>query len=310
MTDGARPPHESAGLDDLLRQASDTAPDERISLRDPIAAFGDRATEAMTDWLGDARLGVFAIRVLERIGREEAGRAAVVESLRAVDRDELPGFLVRDVDAALRSLAAIAARRRAGGRAGGTTAGDGAPVAVRPVGLPGVDGRGYWVIRTSPHDHAFIWAEALGGRLRHGWGWEEAQNLDVIAETIRLGGQLSDEQGDAWRARLMRTADPDGMRPGDIVVAPSLPDWGLFSIFRVAGTYTWDPVDMGSVDRYGHVLPVELLVEGVDRRAAVVSDALRAVLRPQTRVYSIRDCGGDVESVIRSTTLTHSGTAG
>lgn len=64
-------------LEQLLTEARDADPGDRINLRDPIAAHGEVAIDAMTDWLGDSRLAAFAIRVLERIGREPAGWTAV-----------------------------------------------------------------------------------------------------------------------------------------------------------------------------------------------------------------------------------------
>ena len=292
MTDEARPQAGLAMLDALLAQARDADPGNRINLRDPIAAHGELAIDAMTDWLGDTRLAAFAIRVLERIGRSDVNRAAVIDVFRAVDRIELPPHLVRDLDEALRGLGAASTRPTRARAARGQSQSPG------PRGQLGVEGRGYWVMRTSPWERPFIWAEAERGRLRQGWGWDETQNLEVIAETLRRGGQLSDLQQLAWRARRMRTSAPDGMRVGDIVVAANLPEWGRFSIFRLIGSYTWAPEDIGGLDQFGHVLPVELLVEGVDRRAPVVSDALRSMLRPQTRLYSIRDFGGDVERVI------------
>jgi hypothetical protein len=47
------------------------------------------------------------------------------------------------------------------------------------------------------------------------------------------------------------------------------------------------------------VLPVELLAERIDRRSPAVSDALRSMLRPQTRLYRIDNVGGDVERLVR-----------
>ena len=81
--------HAPTGLDALLAQAQTAAPMDRIDLRDPIAAYGEQAIDAMTDWLGDPRLAAFAIRVLERIAREPANREAVVATLAAVDQDQL-----------------------------------------------------------------------------------------------------------------------------------------------------------------------------------------------------------------------------
>lgn len=68
-------------------------------------------------------------------------------------------------------------------------------------------------------------------------------NLDVIAEVRRLGGQLTPEQQESWRARRMRTSEPDGMRVGDIVVAPNLANWGRLSVFRVAGPYRYEMLE-------------------------------------------------------------------
>jgi hypothetical protein len=162
-----------------------------------------------------------------------------------------------------------------------------------------VPGRGYWVMRTSPWERPYIWAESQRGRLRQGWGWNAEMNLDVIADLLRRGSQLSDEQRMAWRSRRMRTAASDGMRMDDLVVAPNLPDWGRLSVFRVIGSYVYSMDAPRRFDeRFGHVLPVEFLAGRIDRRAPIVSDGLRAMLRPKTRLYNISGYGGDVERLI------------
>ena len=99
----------------------------------------------------------------------------------------------------------------------------------------------------------------------------------------------------------MLTSQPDGMRRGDVIVAPNIPVWGVLSVFRLVGSYEysldaprqWD-------ERFGHVLPVELLAAAIDRRSPRVSDGLRAMLRPQTRLYNITAYGGDVERLLRA----------
>ncbi len=278
-----------ADLDDLLARARDASPETRIELRDPIAGHGENAIEAMSEWLGDDRLAAFAIRVLDRIGREAAHRDAVKSVFAAIDRDEFPPRLVADLDQALASV---------GGPKVGRAARRAAP-AERAKGLSGEPGRGYWVMRTSPWERQYIWAEAQRGRLRQGWGWNAEMNLDVIAEVRAKGGDLSDQQRLATRSRRMRTSEPDGVRVGDIVVAPNLPVWGEFSVLRVTGSYHYSlDAPRGEGERFGHVLPVELLASAIDRRAPVVSDALRAALRPQARLYNIDAYGGDVERVL------------
>ena len=211
----------TADLDTLLVEAQTADPLDRIEFRDPIAAHGELAIDAMTDWLGDPRLAAFAIRVLERIAREPANREAVVATLVAVDQEQLAPGLAGDVRTALANLGAdIKGGRRVAPRA---------TLAERVVGLPGAQGRGYWVMRTSPWERPFIWSEAAKGRLRQGWGWDDSQNLEVVAEAVRQGRELNEEQRLARRARRMRTAEPDGMRVGDLVVAPNLPEYGFLS---------------------------------------------------------------------------------
>lgn len=278
-------------LDALLAAARDASPSDRIELRDSIAAHGEDAIEAMTEWLGEPRLAAFAIRVLERIGRRPATKRAVLEVLAAVDREEFAANIVADVDRVFTDL---------GGRpASVRSRGSGSRASSRPAGTLGVTGRGYWVMRTSQWERPYIWAEAQIGRLRQGWGWNAEMNLETIAEIVRLGGELSDEQRVAWRSRRMLTSQPDGMRRGDFIVVPNIPVWGVLSVFRVVGSYEysldaprqWD-------ERFGHVLPVELLAAAIDRRSPRVSDGLRAMLRPQTRLYNISGYGGDVERLV------------
>jgi hypothetical protein len=275
-------------LDELLIQARDAEPGDRINLRDPIAAYGELAIEAMSDWISDHRLAAFAIRVLELIGRQQADRTSAIAALSAVDRTELSPYLIDDLDRTLAALGVSTSRSATRNQPIGS--------AGRPLGVPGLPGRNYWVMRTSPWERPFLWSEARAGRLRQGWGVEDEQNLEVIAATLQRGGSLSDLQLEARRALRMLTSWHDGMRFGDVVVTPNLPEYGPLSIFRVTGSYQWSPVaPLRFGERFGHVLPVELLTANVDRRGPDVSDGLRSVLGVQTRLYNITGYGGDVE---------------
>lgn len=279
-------------LDELLTRARDAEPADRIDLRDQISAHGEAAIDAMSDWLGDRRLAAFAIRVLERIGREPEERAAAVAALAAIDRSELPAHLVEDLDRSLTALGSPPGpvRRKAAHGGGG---------ASRSPGRPGVPGRGYWVMRTSPWERPFIWAEAQAGRLRQGWGVVDQQDLRVIEATLRRGDALDGWQREARGALRMLASWDHVMRLGDVVVAPNLPEYGRLSVFRVTGSYEWDPgppLQWG--ERFGHVLPVELLAADIDRRAPEVSETLRSALRAQTRLYNITGYGGDVERLV------------
>lgn len=278
-------------LDDLLIEAREADPGDRIHLRDAIAAYGDVAIDAMTDWLGDTRLAAFAIRVLERIGRDAATRPTVVRVLAAINRAELPAHLAGDIDRALAALGTVSpagAKRDSGGSR-----------PSRPPGTPGQPGRGYWVMRTSQWERPFIWAEAEAGRLRQGWGVADEQHLEIIADALRRGDRLTDLQQESRRALRMLASWDNGMRFGDVVVAPSLPEYGRLSVFRVTGSYEWAPVEPRRFgERFGHVLRVELLAGDINRYGPEVSDGLRAILGVQTRLYNITGYGGDVERLI------------
>ncbi len=52
-----------------------------------------------------------------------------------------------------------------------------------------------------------------------GWGWSDDQNLEVIAEAVREGAELTHDQRVAWRSRRMRTSAPNGIWFGGLVVA-------------------------------------------------------------------------------------------
>ncbi len=72
---------EDEELAELLRVAFAASPGERVQYRDAIAAFGTAALPALARWLTDARLGAFAVRVLEAIGRRPDGRADAIRAL-------------------------------------------------------------------------------------------------------------------------------------------------------------------------------------------------------------------------------------
>jgi hypothetical protein len=154
-------------------------------------------------------------------------------------------------------------------------------------------------MRTSPYERAYVWGEAVDGRLRQGWGAADEQNLEVIADAIRHGRALTPLQQEARGALRMLASWHNGVHLGDIVVAPNLPQIGRLSIFEVTGSYYWSPdtpLEWG--ERFGHVLPVRSLALDVHRDAREVPDGLRAAMRVQTRLYNINGYGGYVEQAL------------
>lgn len=151
-------------------------------------------------------------------------------------------------------------------------------------------------MRTSPWERPYIWAQAREGRLRQGWGWAAEQNLEVIADVVHAGRELSEEQELAWPSRRMLSTEGDGMQAGDLILAPNIPEWGQLCVFRLVGSYEYSPDEPRRFDdRFGHILPVELVSGPIDRSDTLVSDALRSTLRSPGRLWSLRPYGGDVE---------------
>jgi len=78
----------NAALATLLARAEGADPAHRIDLRDPIAAHGVDAIEAVVPWLKDPALAAFAIRVIARVGQDgerEAAQAALRAARRKMD---------------------------------------------------------------------------------------------------------------------------------------------------------------------------------------------------------------------------------
>jgi hypothetical protein len=114
-----------ADLTGLLARARRAGPGHRIEWRDPIAAHGRPAIEAIRPWLAEPRLAAFAIRVIERAGRSGEWEVAV-EVLRR-DRLQVDPRIRPDVDWALVTLKAAGLN---GDDPAGTTA---RPAPARPA---------------------------------------------------------------------------------------------------------------------------------------------------------------------------------
>jgi hypothetical protein len=104
------PDEAMANLYDLAKSARDADPGDRISFRDPIAAYGVAAIPSMTEWLGDALLGGFAVRVLERIAEDPANRRAAIAALATPAANSMPEHVARDIAQALTRLGASPSR--------------------------------------------------------------------------------------------------------------------------------------------------------------------------------------------------------
>lgn len=102
VTQGADVAAPLPALEGLLDRARSAAPNERISFRDLIAAYGADGIASVTPWLADRVLAAFAVRVVLKVGvegeREQAIR--VLQKSRTV----VPPSVKSDVDFAIRQL--------------------------------------------------------------------------------------------------------------------------------------------------------------------------------------------------------------
>jgi hypothetical protein len=83
-------------LSRLLDEARSAPSAARIELRDPIAAHGIKAIDALKPWLVDESMAAFAVRVLGRIGVAEPGSplaAAAATALRGARKRVTPVIL-------------------------------------------------------------------------------------------------------------------------------------------------------------------------------------------------------------------------
>ncbi|MBK8695334.1 MAG: hypothetical protein IPN17_24445 [Deltaproteobacteria bacterium] len=95
--------------------------------------------------------------------------------------------------------------------------------------------RRYVVVRTDRNRAAFILREFEQGRLRQGWGWLPTQDLRLLRAKLNAHQKLTGEEAAAWRNRRLLNTEPDGLKPGDVVVVPNLLPQGHWVLARVAG---------------------------------------------------------------------------
>jgi hypothetical protein len=96
----------------------------------------------------------------------------------------------------------------------------------------------------------------------------------------------------------MLQTEKHGIGYDDLVVTQNLPRQAHVSVLRVVGPYEFAVPAV--IKDYGHILPVEVLVEDISRYDARVSDALRHAVSLRPRLYEITPYGGDVEELVAS----------
>lgn len=164
----------------------------------------------------------------------------------------------------------------------------------------------YVVVRTDKKSKAFILSEVEQGRLRQGWGWKKDQDLRVLREKILSGVTLTDDESAAWRNRRLLGTEPDGLKVGDVVVLPNLPEQGQWILARVKGDYSFSPALVDGREDFGHVVPVEAIRNRAGRIGVVAPDnervhaRLRATMRNLSRMWGVDNLKSHVEELVRA----------
>jgi len=168
--------------------------------------------------------------------------------------------------------------------------------------------RRYLVLRTDRTQRAFVLREIEQGRLRQAWGWRDEHDLRKLGQQVRAGRKLNEEEASVWRNRRLLDTEPDGLKPGDVLIVPNLPDQGKWILARVTGRYEYAPVVAPGREGpdYGHVVAVEPIrtpgrkVGIVEAENTHVDARLRATMRNLSRMWSIDALGAPVEALVHA----------
>jgi len=169
--------------------------------------------------------------------------------------------------------------------------------------------RRYWAMRTDEkHNRELLWRELQAGRLRQGWGYHPSQDLRTVVAAAEAGQPLTPEQEATRRHWKMLTTREGGIKPGDWILVPNLPEPGKFVIVEVTGDYYYDPITLsekedvnGLHQDYGHVLPVKLLTpNGVHKYAEDVDASLRRTFRSLSRLWNLDKYADAIEKIVEA----------
>lgn len=146
--------------------------------------------------------------------------------------------------------------------------------------------KNYWCYRVDTSKIKFFTNELNEGRLRQGWGWDEAQDL----RNFKL------DEG-AGRNRPMFNK----VKKGDILLIPQLPNWGEVAL--VEATEDWNKgyvFEIVQIFRdYGHIFPAKYLKK-FSRNNENVTGNLRSTLKNPSRFWNINHYSDDVETLLSS----------
>ena len=119
---------------------------------------------------------------------------------------------------------------------------------------------------------------------------------------VRSKRKLDEEEASVWRNHRLLDTEPDGVKAGDVLLLPNLPDDGRWVLARVTGPYDFNIPP--ALKDYGHIVPVEVLRDNAGKIAVVDPDnehvdaRLRATMRNMGRTWSIDALGMAVDALV------------
>jgi hypothetical protein len=155
--------------------------------------------------------------------------------------------------------------------------------------------RHYLAVRTDREHQKFLMSELEAGRLRQGWGYDGCQDLRKLVKKVEADKTLNEDEEDSWRNRRLLDSEPDGVKPGDILVLPNLPTSGMWVLARVAGPYSFaiSTEKSGAGADYGHIVAVKPVRDAEGRIVAIdphnenVDARLRSTMTCRSRMWSL-----------------------
>lgn len=146
--------------------------------------------------------------------------------------------------------------------------------------------RNYWCYRVDTSKIKYFTDELNEGRLRQGWGWDDAQDL----RNFKM------DEG-AGRNRPIFNK----VKKGDILLIPQIPNWGEVAL--VEATEDWNKGYVFEIDPtlgdYGHIFPAKYLKK-FSRNNENVTGNLRSTLKNPSRFWNINHYSDDVEILLSS----------
>ena len=166
--------------------------------------------------------------------------------------------------------------------------------------------RRYWAIRTDRVNRKLLYEELKQGRLRQGWGWDPSQDLRLVQAKLEKNEGLTETEQHVLPHLRMLTSRDDGVKPGDWILLPNLPEDRFFVIAEVTGDYYYEPVRLspeqdynGFHQDYGHILPVRRLTTNpINKYSEHVHAGLRTTLKARSRMWSLDKYAEEIEELV------------